>query len=81
MDWNKIILLSICALCFASIFQNINRKHLQTGSTNGGVYLSVGSDAMPDRLKKRLYSTQNTQHAANQVHLARQASSVSKTPT
>lgn len=69
MDWNKIILLSICALCFASIFQNINRPHIQTGSTNGGVYLSAGSDAMPDRLKKRLYPTQ---HTAKQVHLARQ---------
>ncbi len=66
MDWNKIILFSICALCFASIFQNINRPHLQTGSTNGGVYLSAGSDAMPDRLKSKLYPTQHTAKQAKQ---------------
>lgn len=72
MDWNKIILFSICALCFASIFQNINRQHLQTGSTNGGVYLSVGSNGMPDRLKERLYPTQHTIQQEQQRQQAQQ---------
>lgn len=69
MELNIILLfalLALLALCIASSFQNINRKGIRTGDTNGGVYLTFGSDNMPSTLKKRLYASTQP-HSNNRI--------------